>query len=167
MKSAQAEIARREDLRESAHRHHRRRERPRLRRRGLRTAQRPRLRAFRLHRRRRPLRAPGHGTGPRGLRPRHQRLLSRPGDPDAARSAVQRHLQLESRRRALDQNRLDRVQRQRRSDPQPLLRLGHPQPRAHDLHQRAAHPGRQRSGMPGALSRPSRWFQAAWKSWRC
>ena len=28
--------------------------------------------------------------------PRHQRLFSRPGDPDAARSAVQRNMQLES-----------------------------------------------------------------------
>ena len=28
-------------------------------------------------------------------------------------------------------------------DPQPLFQFGHPQPRAHDLHQRAAHPGRQ------------------------
>ena len=41
-------------------------------------------------------------------------------------------------------------------DPQPLLQLGYPQPRAHDLHQCAAHLGRQGPRMSGALSKSRR-----------
>ena len=77
----------REDLRDAPHHHHRRRHRPRLRRRGLGRAPRQALPALGPHRRRRPLRAGWLGARPRGLPPRHQRLLSGPRDPHAPGAA--------------------------------------------------------------------------------
>ncbi len=86
-------LGRRTDLRDIAAGHHRRRGRARLRRCGVRRTGRRGLPPDRRDRRRRALRPPGFGAGPRGAHARQQCLLPRPRRADAARGAVQRLVQ--------------------------------------------------------------------------
>ena len=89
----------------------------------------------------------------RRLRPRHQRVLPAPRDPDAAGEAVQRPVLAEPRGRAPVHG-LRHAGHRRRRDPRlPVLPGGDVEPCALHLHRGGGHPGQHARPRSGAAAR--------------
>ena len=115
-------------------RHHRRRDREGLRRRGVRAARRQGLSPLGGDRRRQPLRAPRRRARPRRARARHLGVLPAARDPDAAGEALERPVLAQPERRAPRDGVRDGDHAAGRGGALRVLRRGVPLARAPDVH---------------------------------
>ncbi len=115
------------------------------------------------HRRRRGVRPARRRARRGGAGPRHERLLPRSRDPDAARGALERHLQPESRRRPAGAGGAPRLRRARRGARRGVLPGRHAEPRAPHLHDRATDRRRRRPAHPPRRTPRSSTTSSAWR----